>query len=126
MSAALAASAGRHHFQPGRLGLGLALRIQAQTYDHVQAGIAQVQRMRVPLAAVADNRDGLAFEEANIAVLFVITLCHLFKNSVGFSFSFQMLFFDGGRQLELLRFERYSHQAGTRHLDLAIAASSRR
>ena len=35
--------------------------------------------MRVPLAAVANDRDRLFFKEADVAVLFVITLCHFFE-----------------------------------------------
>ena len=72
----------RQHAQPGRFGLGAALARFRQAHHDLQAGIAQIQRMRVPLAAVADNPDGLTFEEADIAVLFVVTLRHLFKNSV--------------------------------------------
>src|ERR1700680_4736397 len=62
--------------QPSRLRLGPALAFPRQSDDHIQAGIAQVQRVRVTLAPVADNRDGLALEQCQIAVLLVITLSH--------------------------------------------------
>ena len=48
---------GRQHAQPGRLGLGLRLRALAQADDHVDARVLQVQRVRVTLRAVAEDRD---------------------------------------------------------------------
>ncbi len=77
---------GGEHLQPGRFRLGAALARLRQADDHVEARIAQIQRMSVTLAAIADNGDGFTFEEANIAVLFVVTRCHLFENSVSFRF----------------------------------------
>jgi len=41
------------------LGLGLGRAARAQADDHVEAGVAQVQRMRAALAAIADDRDAL-------------------------------------------------------------------
>src|SRR5580700_2877138 len=75
--------------------------------------------MGVTLAAIADNADRLTFEEADIAILFVVTLCHLFENSVRFDFDFQILL-NRGSQLELLRFERYRNQAGASDLNVPI------
>ena len=45
--------------------------------DDVGAGILQVERVGVALAAVTDDRDGLALENAEIAVLFVVHVGHL-------------------------------------------------
>src|SRR5579872_3028490 len=40
------------------------------------------------LAAIADNPDGFTFKKADIAILFVVTLCHLFRSS-SFHFDFR-------------------------------------
>ena len=74
MSAALAASAVRHHLQTRgfRLLPALAARIQAD--DNVDARIAQIQRMRMALAAIADDGDRAALQIARD--------CRLFRKSV--------------------------------------------
>jgi len=46
---------------------------------HIETRVAQIQRVGVALAAVANDCDCLSFEEADVAVLFVITCCHLFN-----------------------------------------------
>ncbi len=61
--------------QPGGFRLRFALAAFVQADHDVDAGIAQIQRVRVTLAAVADNRDRLAFEQRQVAVFFVETLC---------------------------------------------------
>ena len=75
-SAAFAASAIGENFQPGGFRFGLALAAFRQADNRIEAGIAQIQRMRVTLAAVADNGDRLAFEQRRIAVFFVVSLNH--------------------------------------------------
>ena len=50
----------RENFQPGGFRFGFALAAFRQADNRIQAGIAQIQRVRVPLAAVADNGDCLA------------------------------------------------------------------
>ena len=55
-SAALAASAVVITRKPGGFGLGPALAARVQADDHAHAGIAQIQRVRVALASIADNR----------------------------------------------------------------------
>ncbi|GBD46011.1 hypothetical protein HRbin41_00830 [bacterium HR41] len=53
------------------LGFGARRRAWPQADDNVDAGVAQVQRVRVALRPVADDRDGLTFELAEIGVLVV-------------------------------------------------------
>ena len=48
---------------------------RAEADDDVDAGVAQVQRVRVALRAVADDRDLLAVEHGKIAVVLVPDLC---------------------------------------------------
>ena len=73
-SAALAASAAVSTFRPGGLGLGPALAAGVEPDDDIAAGIAQIQRVRVALAAVADDGDRLAFDR--------VEACRLFRSIV--------------------------------------------
>ena len=57
---------------------GPALAALAEPDDHVAAGIPEVQRVGVALRAVADDRDGLAAERVQVAILLVVHLCHGF------------------------------------------------
>ena len=68
MSAAAAAATGD---APQPLGLRLrpALAPLVQADDDVDAGVAQVEGMGMPLAAVADDGHGLAGEAAKIGIL---------------------------------------------------------
>jgi hypothetical protein len=68
---------GRQTVQAGGFGLGAALAVRGQADDYVEAGIAQVQRVRVALAAVADDGDFLAFEGVDVSVFFVKASWHL-------------------------------------------------
>ena len=52
---------GGEHFQSGRFGLGPAFASRYRPTTTFDARIAQIQRVRVALAAVADNGDRLAF-----------------------------------------------------------------
>src|SRR5699024_8967937 len=63
--------------QTGLLGLGPRLRALLQTDAHLDAGVAQAQRVRVPLAAVADDRDLAALDDRQIRIVVVEDLdCH--------------------------------------------------
>ena len=62
-----------HDCQTGGLDLCAALAVCREAHNHVEPGIAQVQRVRVALAAVADNGDFLALEGGDTAVLLVVT-----------------------------------------------------
>ena len=66
---------GRQHAQPGRLGLRLRLRTRAQADDDVDARVLQVQRVRVTLRAVAEDRDQLVGDQAEIGVVLVVHGC---------------------------------------------------
>ncbi len=57
-------------------GLGLAARAFMQPHTHIGARIAQVQRMRVPLATIADNGNLLALEQSQVRLILVVNLCH--------------------------------------------------
>ena len=70
----------------GSLGHGLDLEAlllgeinrlggRTQADDHVDTGIAQVQRVGVALGTVADDCDFLAFEDGKIAVVLIPDLC---------------------------------------------------
>ena len=65
-----------HNGQPGRLGLLPALAAFIQRDDHVAAGIAQVERVRVSLRAVADDGNFFAHQIFEVAILRVKHLCH--------------------------------------------------
>ena len=73
-SAALAASATVSTLKPAAVALA-SLLLPAYKPDHdVHAAIAQVERVRVALAAIADDGDRLALEQAQISVFFVIVV----------------------------------------------------
>ena len=74
--AALAASAVDMTLQAGGFGLRPALAAGGQADDDVDAGIAQVERVGVALAAVADDGDGAALQVVEISVFFVIAFSH--------------------------------------------------
>jgi hypothetical protein len=59
------------HLEPGRFGLGAAGGIGPQADDHVDSGVLEVEGVSVPLGAVAEDRDGLAVELAEVGVLVV-------------------------------------------------------
>ena len=72
----------RRHLEAGLLGRALRPASLAQADADVDAGVAQVQRVRVTLAAVADDRD-LAVEKVEIAVAMNCrhVVCSLFEGS---------------------------------------------
>ena len=57
--------------EPVLLGLGDGRRVGTETDDDRHAGVMKVQRMRVALRAVTDDRDGLAVELVEICVVVV-------------------------------------------------------
>ena len=76
-SASADASAGVTHPQALLLGLGAAARALGQADAHVDARVAQRQRVRVPLAAVAEHGDLAALHDRQVGVVVVEDLhCH--------------------------------------------------
>ena len=65
------------HGEPGGVGFGAALAFGGQADNDVEPGVAQIQRVRVALAAVADDGDFLAFEGVDVSVFFVKASWHL-------------------------------------------------
>ena len=62
-----------HHLELLALGLLDALRALAQRHRHVlDAGIAQVERVGMALAAIADDGDLLALDQVQVGVAIVI------------------------------------------------------
>jgi hypothetical protein len=61
----------RHHRQALLLGLGPALRAFLQADHHVDARVAQRQRVRVALAAVPDNGDLASLDDGQVGVVVV-------------------------------------------------------
>ena len=49
-----------------------------KTDDDVTSGLLCIQSMRVSLAAVADDCDGLSFQHGKITVFLIINFCHCF------------------------------------------------
>ena len=60
----------RHHAQSRRFGLCRGRRALAQADDDVDAGLLQVQRVRMTLRAVADDRDLLAADDRTVGIGF--------------------------------------------------------
>ena len=56
------------HFEALALRLGSRLRIAAQADDDLAARVAQIQRVRAPLAPVAENGDRLSFDCAAVDI----------------------------------------------------------
>ncbi len=65
----------RQHPQTLRLGLRPALTGFRQTHPNVDAGIAEGQRVRVSLAAEAEDGDVAALDQGEVGVLVVEHLC---------------------------------------------------
>ena len=59
-----------------RFGSGLGFRALVKTDDDVDAALLEVQRMRMSLAAVADDGNGLALHDLPVRVLIIISFCH--------------------------------------------------
>ena len=62
--------------QPFGFGLGAALASFVQTDAHIDAAVAQIQRMGMALAAIADDCNLLARQQAKVGLVFVIDVCH--------------------------------------------------
>ena len=65
----------RDHAQALLLGLGPALRALRQADPDVDTGVAQRQRVRVALAAVADDGDLAALDDRQVGVVVVENFC---------------------------------------------------
>jgi hypothetical protein len=63
--------------ESGRFRLGAALGLLVQADAHVDAGVAQVHRVRVPLRAVADDGDLLLLDEIEVRVFVVEDVSHV-------------------------------------------------
>ena len=66
----------RENLQSVGFRLGLAFAAFVQANDHVLAVVPRVERMRVSLAAVTDDSDGLALKQAKIRIIVVIECRH--------------------------------------------------
>ena len=66
--------AGVEHPETGLRGERAALRGRREADDDVDAGLAQVQRMGMALAAEPDDRDGLAGQRRQVRVRVVVHL----------------------------------------------------
>src|SRR6266542_402790 len=64
--------------EPVALGRGPAAAPLGEAHDHVAAAVAEVLRVRVTLAAVADDRDALPGELPGIRVRFVVDGRHVY------------------------------------------------
>src|SRR5439155_9860799 len=53
-------------------------RVFTQADDDVDSAVSQVERVRVSLAAVADNRHSFPLEAADISVCIIEKFCHVF------------------------------------------------
>ena len=71
------------HAQALGLGLGAGPRPLGETDAHVDPGVAQVQRVGVALAAVADDRDLAALDDGQVGVVVVEHLGHRVGLSLG-------------------------------------------
>ena len=71
-SAALTASATSSTSKPAASASGRLLDPGGEADDHATAAVAQVQRVGVALAAVADDRDGLPFERREVGIGVVV------------------------------------------------------
>ena len=60
------------HLETRILGLRAARGVGTQADDDVDAGLLQVERVRVPLRAVAEDRDRLPLEEGEVGVVVVV------------------------------------------------------
>src|ERR671910_1538256 len=67
----------RDHAQALRLGLGATLRALGQADPHVDAGVAQAQRVCVSLAAVAQHGHVAALDDRQVGVVVVEQFSHV-------------------------------------------------
>ena len=65
------------HFKAGLLRLGDGLGVGRQAHLHLHAGILEVESMRMPLRAVADDGHLLGLDEGEIGIVIVISLRHV-------------------------------------------------
>ena len=77
MSACLSGLGHAHHLQTRGLGFAHRFAVRGQSNQHAHTGIAQVERVGMALASIADNGNCFAFEVLQISVFFVIAIWHL-------------------------------------------------
>ena len=75
-SASSTASATVQDAQALGLGLGLALGALGEADAHVDARVAQVQRVSVTLASVSDDRHMAALDDAQVCVVVIKQFSH--------------------------------------------------
>ena len=73
----------RVHFKAGFLRLGNGLRVRGEAYLHLDARVLEVESMRMPLGAVADDGHLLRLDQGKVGVVIVISLSH---DDLDFSF----------------------------------------
>ena len=66
----------RHDLQTRLFRLFPGLAALVQTDDDFDAAFLQVERMGMPLAAVADDGDRLVFQNLNVAIGLIVYFCH--------------------------------------------------
>ena len=74
-----------HDLQAGLFRLFPAGRALAKAYHYVYPGLLQVLRMRMALAAIADDGNGLAVQQPQVAIVVIVFLNH-FKHPSFFGF----------------------------------------
>jgi hypothetical protein len=68
--------------EPVFLGLRRGLAARPQPYDDIEPRVAQVERVRTPLAAISEHRDALACERIGLHIIFRVELHHLPLGSI--------------------------------------------
>lgn len=71
-----------HHREAGLFGLLDRLRAGLEADDDLDARVAQVHRVRVPLRAVTDDGYLLALDDRQVGVIVVVHLSHEWPPSV--------------------------------------------
>ena len=64
------------NFQALTFSDGFGFGAFVQPDDDINAAVFQIQRVRMPLRTVTDNRDGLAVHDFPVDILVIISFCH--------------------------------------------------
>ncbi len=75
-SAHLVTSATVSDFKAGLLRLGNGLGVCGEAHLHLYARVLEVERVRMPLRAVADDGHFLGLNEGKVGVVIVVSLSH--------------------------------------------------
>ena len=68
------------HFEARLLRLGNGLGIGSQAHLHLHAGVLEVERVGMPLRAVADDGYLLRLNQGKVSIVIVVSLCHVFSS----------------------------------------------